>query len=81
LSRQFRVGEIELSLCFFFLSSTSYRILDLLGSGTFGQVVRCQNTGTGEIVAVKVIKNKPAYFNQGLFEVKILKMVCSFFVL
>ena len=56
-------------------SHTSYRILDLLGCGTFGQVVRCQNTSTGEFVAVKVIKNKPAYFNQGLFEVKILKMV------
>lgn len=56
-------------------SHTSYRILDLLGCGTFGQVVRCQNISTGEFVAVKVIKNKPAYFNQGLFEVKILKMV------
>ena len=30
---------------------------------------------THEIVAVKVIKNKPAYFNQSMMEVTILEMV------
>jgi dual specificity protein kinase YAK1 len=52
-----------------------YIILDLLGQGTFGQVVKCINTKTNEIVAVKVIKNKPAYYNQSLVEVTILHMV------
>jgi len=28
----------------------------VLGQGTFGQVVKCQNVKTGDIVAVKVIK-------------------------
>lgn len=54
-----------------------YLILDILGQGTFGQVVKCQNMKTHEIVAVKVVKNKPAYFNQSMMEVTILEMVCA----
>ena len=56
-----------------------YLILDVLGQGTFGQVVKCQNIKTHEIVAVKVVKNKPAYFNQSMMEVTILELVCYFF--
>lgn len=52
-----------------------YQIIDALGSGTFGQVVKCQNIKTKELVALKVIKNKPAYYNQSLIEVAILDMV------
>ncbi|KAI3656201.1 hypothetical protein MP638_002650 [Amoeboaphelidium occidentale] len=48
-------------------------VLDLLGQGTFGQVVKCRNLKTGQIAAVKVIKNKPAYYNQSLMEVSILE--------
>jgi len=51
-----------------------YLILDILGQGTFGQVVKCQNMKTHEIVAVKVVKNKPAYFNQSMMEVTILEL-------
>jgi dual specificity protein kinase YAK1 len=54
-----------------------YLILDVLGQGTFGQVVKCQNLKTGEVVAVKVIKNKTAYFNQSMMEVSVLDLVCS----
>jgi len=50
-----------------------YIILDLLGTGTFGQVFRCQREGTKEVYAVKVIKNKSTYYNQGLLEKKILR--------
>ena len=52
-----------------------YLILDVLGQGTFGQVVKCQNMDTHEIVAVKVVKNKPAYFQQSMMEVTILELV------
>ncbi|ELR13981.1 protein kinase domain containing protein [Acanthamoeba castellanii str. Neff] len=54
-----------------------YVVLDLLGQGTFGQVVKCRKQDTGEIVAVKVVKNRPAYFNQGMFEVHILEVLNS----
>lgn len=50
-------------------------IIDLLGHGTFGQVAKCQNVATRELVAVKVIKNMPAYFNQSMMEVRILELV------
>ncbi|KAJ2499998.1 dual specificity protein kinase yak1, partial [Coemansia sp. RSA 2049] len=52
-----------------------YLIIDMLGSGTFGQVVKCQNTKTGEMVAVKVIKNKMAYYNQSMMEVQMLDIL------
>ncbi|KAF0349434.1 protein kinase [Gigaspora margarita] len=52
-----------------------YLILDILGQGTFGQVVKCQNLKTKDIVAVKVVKNKPAYFNQSMMEVTILELL------
>ena len=52
-----------------------YLILDVLGQGTFGQVVKCQNMRTHELFAVKVVKNKPAYLNQSKMEVAILELV------
>lgn len=58
-----------------FRSRNRYLILDVLGQGTFGQVVKCQNLKTGEVVAVKVIKNKTAYFNQSMMEVSVLDLV------
>ena len=52
-----------------------YLILDVLGQGTFGQVVKCQNLRTQEVVAVKVIKNRTAYFNQSMMEVSVLDLL------
>ncbi|KAI8059038.1 kinase-like domain-containing protein [Gilbertella persicaria] len=52
-----------------------YLILDVLGAGTFGQVVKCRNTKTQEVVAIKVVKNKLAYFKQSMMEVAILEML------
>lgn len=53
----------------------TFTILDLLGTGTFGQVFRCKRDDTKELVAVKVIKNKPAYHTQGMLEIKIAKLL------
>jgi dual specificity protein kinase YAK1 len=65
-----------------------YTVMDLLGTGTFGQVFRCLKEANdpeeeevgcarkpSEVVAVKVVKGKPAYRTQGLLEVKIARMV------
>lgn len=52
-----------------------YVVLDLLGSGTFGQVVKCQNLANQSVVAVKVVKSKAAFLNQSLSEVKILEFL------
>jgi len=94
-----------------------FRIVDLLGQGTFGQVVKCRAEWSRgptsaaataaaaaaaaaaedvssaaasdtdrmdeddffgmlpRMVAVKVVKNKPAYYNQAKVEIKVLKKV------
>ena len=52
-----------------------YIIIDLLGKGTFGQVVKCVDRKTNKLWAIKVIKNKPAYFKQGKTEIQILKLL------
>lgn len=49
-----------------------YIIKDILGHGTFGQVAKCWVAETNSFVAVKIIKNQPAYFQQALVEVSIL---------
>ena len=55
--------------------SRRYIILDLLGHGTFGQVVKCQNMRTSQLVGIKVIKNQASYFNQSMMEVTVLEML------
>jgi dual specificity protein kinase YAK1 len=47
----------------------------MLGQGTFGQVVKCWDTETNNYVAVKVIKNQPAFYQQAIMEVSLLSML------
>ncbi|XP_019195422.1 PREDICTED: dual specificity tyrosine-phosphorylation-regulated kinase 1B [Ipomoea nil] len=49
-----------------------YIVKEILGHGTFGQVAKCWVTETNSFLAVKVIKNQPAYYQQALVEVSIL---------
>lgn len=59
-----------------------YEIVDVLGKGSFGQVVRCIDHKTGVLVAVKIIRNKKRFHQQALVEVNILQKlrewVCYF---
>lgn len=48
---------------------SSYEVLEFLGRGTFGQVVKCWKRGTNEVVAIKILKNHPSYARQGQIEV------------
>ncbi|XP_043233572.1 homeodomain-interacting protein kinase 1-like isoform X1 [Amphibalanus amphitrite] len=52
--------------------TNQYEVLEFLGRGTFGQVVKCWKKGTNEIVAMKILKNHPSYARQGQIEVSIL---------
>ncbi|KAJ3431783.1 homeodomain interacting protein kinase isoform a [Anaeramoeba flamelloides] len=52
-----------------------YQVLELLGSGTFGQVVHCKDLDTQNCVAIKIVKNLPAYFNQAITEIQILNYI------
>ncbi|KAK9653379.1 serine/threonine protein kinase, CMGC, dual-specificity [Aspergillus fumigatus] len=50
-----------------------YEVLDVLGKGSFGQVVRCIDHKTGALVAVKIIRNKKRFHQQALIEVNLLQ--------
>ena len=50
-----------------------YEVVDVLGKGSFGQVVRCIDHKLGVLVAVKIIRNKKRFHQQALVEVNILQ--------
>uniref|UniRef100_V5EEB8 dual-specificity kinase n=2 Tax=Kalmanozyma brasiliensis (strain GHG001) TaxID=1365824 RepID=V5EEB8_KALBG len=50
-----------------------YEIVDLLGRGSFGQVLQCRDHKTGKTVAIKLIRNKKRFHHQALVEVRILE--------
>ena len=50
-----------------------YEVIDVLGKGSFGQVVRCVDHKTGGLVAIKIIRNKKRFHQQALVEVNILQ--------
>ncbi|XP_062426322.1 dual specificity tyrosine-phosphorylation-regulated kinase 4 [Rhea pennata] len=49
-----------------------YEVLEVIGKGSFGQVAKCMDHKTNELVAVKIIRNKKRFHSQALVEVKIL---------
>ncbi|TWU72484.1 hypothetical protein ED733_000904 [Metarhizium rileyi] len=50
-----------------------YEVVDVLGKGSFGQVVRCIDHKLGVLVAIKIIRNKKRFHQQALVEVNILQ--------
>jgi Protein kinase domain len=73
--------RIHVASCLYSLEPLSnrfvcrYLVHSLLGCGTFGQVALCTCLETHAEVAVKVIKNQRAYFNQAVIEAQILKLL------
>lgn len=49
-----------------------YQILNILGTGSFGQVCKCLDHKTKDLIALKVIKNKKKFHKQGQVEAKLL---------
>ncbi|KAJ6780920.1 hypothetical protein PWT90_03996 [Aphanocladium album] len=52
-----------------------YEIVDVLGKGSFGQVLRCIDHKLGKLVAIKIIRNKKRFHQQALVEVNILQKI------
>ncbi|KAI7869583.1 kinase-like domain-containing protein [Spinellus fusiger] len=52
-----------------------YEILEILGQGSFGRVVKCLDHKTGATLAIKIIRNKKRFHEQALTEVKILQQL------
>uniref|UniRef100_A0A8B9UN54 dual-specificity kinase n=1 Tax=Anas zonorhyncha TaxID=75864 RepID=A0A8B9UN54_9AVES len=49
-----------------------YEVLEVIGKGSFGQVAKCLDHKTNELVALKIIRNKKRFHSQAMVEVKIL---------
>lgn len=52
----------------------SYEIIDVVGKGSFGQVVRAYDHKAEQVVAVKVIRNKQRFHKQALVEAQVLAL-------
>lgn len=50
-----------------------YEVQEILGSGSFGRVVKAVDRQLGELVAIKIIKNKIPFFKQALTEIELLE--------
>lgn len=49
-----------------------YEILEVIGKGSFGQVIKALDHMTNKQVAIKIIRNKKRFHHQALVEVRIL---------
>lgn len=58
-----RIGDVLSS------STADYTILQSLGSGVYGEVVKCINLNTKKTVAVKILKNLQNAFKEAQQEV------------
>ncbi|KAK0098604.1 hypothetical protein PV326_006165 [Microctonus aethiopoides] len=52
--------------------SYRYEVLEVIGKGSFGQVIRALDHKTGQHIAIKIIRNKKRFHHQALIEVRIL---------
>lgn len=52
--------------------SYRYEILEVIGKGSFGQVIRALDHKTNQHIAIKIIRNKKRFHHQALIEVNIL---------
>lgn len=52
-----------------------YEVMQLLGKGSFGQVLRCFDHKEKAYVAIKIIKNKKRFHQQAAVELKILDYI------
>ena len=50
-----------------------YEILEFIGKGSFGQVLRCFDHKEGQIIALKILKCETDLYQQGLVEANILR--------
>lgn len=50
-----------------------YTVESIIGKGSFGQVVKAFDEQSNALVAVKIVKSKPAFYTQAQIEIRILQ--------
>ena len=55
-----------------------YEIINCLGKGSFGQVLKCFDHKEKELVAIKIIKNNRMFLKQATVELQILKRIAKY---
>ncbi|ELP92533.1 hypothetical protein EIN_121160 [Entamoeba invadens IP1] len=58
---------------------SAYRVIGMLGRGSFGQVFRCVDMNTKQLVALKILKNQLVYLRQGMLEITVLTILNDFY--
>ena len=52
-----------------------FEIVELIGKGAFGQVLKCKDHKSGKAVAIKMVKNQKKYYYQAAVEAKLLLLL------
>ncbi|XP_030230865.1 dual specificity tyrosine-phosphorylation-regulated kinase 4 [Gadus morhua] len=55
--------------------ASCYEVLELMGQGTFGRVLKCRDHKTQQLVAMKVIANDQRFKDEAMAEVEILELL------
>ncbi|VDO32854.1 unnamed protein product [Haemonchus placei] len=71
------MARVNLNFWVYYEDGHMYEVLEFLGKGTFGQVVKVWKKGTSEIVAIKILKKRPSYARQGQIEVSTLSRLSN----
>ena len=56
----------------------AFLVQDLLGSGSFGSVVRAVSLASGRVVAIKISRNPEEFVRQAYHEIAVLNHIQSF---
>ncbi|XP_077403813.1 homeodomain-interacting protein kinase 2-like [Vanacampus margaritifer] len=54
---------------------SGYKVLSVMGEGTFGKVAKCRKTDTNKTVAVKMIRDRGNFAVQARFEIEALQKI------
>ena len=55
-----------------------YKIVTELGEGTFGKVVKCEDTQKSKTLAIKIIKNVKKYRDAAKLEINVLSKLAKY---
>ncbi len=55
--------------------SYRYEVQEVIGKGAFGNVIKCVDHKTHELVAIKIVKNQKKYYYQAAVEAKLLLLL------